>query len=100
MSLLFSRIFYDFLIPGNAELFITMYQSQGNMGLTGIYMGINAHKNLVWYSLFVCSILSYFGYTFIGLIFFLLALIKYYFQISKWHKFISDSYEINCIFHH
>ncbi len=100
MSLLFSRIFYDFLIPGNIELFISLYQSQGNMGLIGIYMGINTYKKSVWYSLFVCSVLSYFGYIFIGLILFLLALTKYYFQISKWHKFISDSNKINCIYHH
>ena len=91
MSLLFSRIFYYFLIPGYAELFIRIYQSEGNMTLTGIYMGINAHRNLVWYSLFVCSILSYFGYTLIGIVFVLLALTKYYFQISYWYKLISDS---------
>lgn len=88
MSLLFFRIFYTFLIPGNAERVIMVYQNQGNMALVGVYTGINAHKNLVWYSLFVFAIFSYFGYSFIGFVFFLLALIKYYFIFNKYYKYI------------
>ena len=93
MSLLFFKIFYSFLIPGNSECAIMVYQDQGNMALVGIYIGINAHKNLVWYSLFVFAILSYFGYSFIGFVFFLLALTKYYFIFNKYYKYIVSIYE-------
>lgn len=84
MSLLLSRLFYQLLLPGNAEHAINLCEAQGNMGLTGIFMGINTHKKLVWCSLSVGFILSYFGYSYIGFLFVLLALIKYYIFLDKY----------------
>lgn len=88
MSQILSLLFLEFLLPGTVESLMRSFESQGNMGMTGIYKGIYAHRNLVWFSLFLWPILFYLGYFWSGFVFVLVTLIKYYFMLKKWCRLI------------
>ncbi len=64
------------------------------MAMIGVYKEIGYHRNFLWISFLTYLILNYYGYSYIGLTFFVLVFIKYYFHFSKWYYFICKDFEI------
>lgn len=90
MSLFFNGLFYKLMLPGNTEYAIRIFENQSNLAMTGVFMSINFHKKIVWFSLFIGSILIYFNFSSIGLLFFTFALTKYYLIVDKYKCVIVD----------
>lgn len=90
----FLSLFFILLQPKVIEQLINIYEYSGNIAKTGVYKGLANHRNLTWISILIYLILSYFGYSFYGLMFFVIVLIKYYFYFTKWYYFISKDFII------
>jgi hypothetical protein len=81
-------LFLLFLRPNIAEICLYSSQACGNMGLSGVFLGIYYNRNIVYMCLVILLVLTYYGYFAIGLGLFLLSILKYFITLKKWYKII------------
>ena len=85
----FLSLFLLLVLPFNVEFLLHSANSQGNMGLYGVYLEIYRSRNILYFSLLVLLLCSCFSkYIYYGLLAFIVSLYVFFKSVNNWKTII------------
>ena len=95
----FLSLFLLLVLPFNVVFLLHTANNQGNMGLYGVYLEIYRCRNIVYVSLLLLFISSFYGYVNYALLAFIACLYVFLRVISKWKQILLHNLLINTEYH-
>jgi hypothetical protein len=77
-------MFLTLLFPGNIEYIISYFTNNGNMALTGIFLGLYYKRNLFYFTIIISPFSFIYNYMIYNLFFTLLSLFLFYNYYCEW----------------